>query len=58
MNMLLVQEPNSENYLDSVFVVSPSEKVLILPDTNYITSAIRKFMLDMQSPGKFQNIGP
>ena len=27
-----------------------------MPDTNYITSAIRKFMLDMPSPGSFQNI--
>ena len=27
-----------------------------MPDTNYITSAIRKFMMDMPSPGSFQNI--
>ena len=39
------------------FCYIPCEKAIIVPDTNYITSAIRKFMLDMPSPGSFQNIG-
>ena len=50
----IVREPNC---LDLIFAASPYEKVIIVPDTNYITSAIRKFMLDMPSPGSFQNIG-
>ena len=54
---ILVWEPNSENCLDLIFLVFPYEKVIIVPDTNHITSAIRKFMLDMQGPGSFQNIG-
>ena len=54
---LIVWEPNSENCLDLIFAASPCEKVIIVSDTNYITSAIRKFMLDMPSPGSFQNIG-
>ena len=33
------------------------QKVTIVPDTNYIISAIRKLMLDIPSPGSFQNIG-
>ena len=48
--------PNSENCLDLIFAAPPCEKVIIVPDTNYIISAIRKFMLDMPSPGRFQNI--
>ena len=36
---------------------APCEKVIIVPDTNYTTSAIRKFMLDVPSPGSFENIG-
>ena len=51
---IFVREPNSENCLDLIFAVLPCEKVA---DTNYITSAIRKFMLDMQSLGNFRNIG-
>ena len=53
----IVREPNFENCLDLIFAAPPCEKVIIVPDTNYITSAIRKFMLDMPSPGSFQNIG-
>ena len=53
----IVREPNSENCLDFIFVARPCEKVIIVPDANYITSEIRKFMLDMPSPGSFQNIG-
>ena len=53
----MVREPNSENCLDSIFVSPPREKVVILPDTNCITFAIRKFMLDMPSVDGFQNIG-
>ena len=39
------------------FCYTSCQKVIIAPDTNYITSAIRKLMLDMPSPGNFQNIG-
>ena len=55
--LLVVREPNSENCLDLSFAAPPCEKIIIVPDTNYITSAISKFMLDMPSPGSFQNIG-
>ena len=48
---------NSENYLDFILAAPPCEKVIIVPDTNYIISAIKKFMLDMPSPGSLQNIG-
>ena len=37
-----------------IFDKSFREKIIIVPDRNYITSAIRKFMLDMPSPGSFQ----
>ena len=50
-------EPNSENCLDLIFVAPPCDKVLIVPDTKCITFAIRTFMLDVPSPGSFQNIG-
>ena len=53
----LVNGPNSKNCLDLIFVASPYAKVIFLSDTNYITFAIRKFVLDMPSPGRFQNIG-
>ena len=49
-----VREPNSENYLDLIFAAPLCEKIIIAPDTNYITSAIRKFMLDIPSPGSCQ----
>ena len=39
------------------FCCTPCQKVIIVPDTNYITSAIRKHMLDTPSPVSFQNIG-
>ena len=39
------------------FCCTSCQKVIIVPDTNYITSAIRKLMLDIPSPGSFQNIG-
>ena len=52
----VVWERNSENCLDLSFASPPCEKVIIVPDTNYITSAIRKFMWDMPSPGSFQKI--
>ena len=54
---LLVQEPNSENCLDLIFAAPPCQKDIIVLDINYITSAIRKFMLDMPSPSSFQNKG-
>ena len=52
---VLVREPNSENCLDLIFAAL-WESFIVL-DTNYVTSAIRKFMLDMPRPGSFQNIG-
>ena len=54
---ILVREPNSENCSDLIFVAPPCEKVIFVSDENCITSAIRKFMLDIQSPGSFQNVG-
>ena len=51
------RELESEDCLDLNFAAPPCEKVTFVPDTNNITSAIRKFRLDMQSPGSFQNIG-
>ena len=39
------------------FCCTPCQNVVIVPDTSYITSAIRKLMLDIPSPGSFQNIG-
>ena len=54
---LIVWEPNSENFLNLIFVAPPCEKVIFVYDESYITSAIRKFMLDMPSPGSSQNIG-
>ena len=54
---LITREPTSENCLDFIFAAFLCEKVIIVPDTNYITSAITKFMLDMPSPGSLKNIG-
>ena len=53
----IVREPNSENCLDFIFAAPPYEKVIIVPGISHITSAIRKVMLDMPTPGSFQNIG-
>ena len=39
------------------FCCTPFEKLIIVPDTNYITSAIWKLMLDIPSPGSYENIG-
>ena len=55
-SVFIVLEPNSEDCLDLIFAAPPCEKVIIVPDTNYITSAIRKFMLDMPSSGSLHNI--
>ena len=41
---------------ETEFCYTPCEKVIIVPDTNYITFAIRRFMLDIPYPGSFQNI--
>ena len=49
--------PNSENCLDLIFVAPPCEKFVLVSDKNYITSAVRKFMLDMPDPSSSQNIG-
>ena len=38
------------------FCCTLSEKLIIVPDTNYITSSIRKLMFDILSPHSFQNI--
>ena len=54
---LIVWEPNSENCLNLIFVAPLSEKVIFVCDESYITSAIRKYMLAMPSPGSSQNIG-
>ena len=54
----IVWEPKSENCLDLIFVAYLCEKVIFVSDKNNITSAIRKFMLDMPSPaGSLINIG-
>ena len=53
----IVQEPNSESCLDFIFVASACEKVIFMSDEDYITYAIRKFMLDTPSPGSVQNVG-
>ena len=50
-----LQGPNSENCL--VLVFCKKMRVIFASDEKYITYAIRKFMLDMPSPGRFQNIG-
>ena len=39
-----------DHILDLIFVPSPCEKVVIVPNTNCITSAIRKFMMEIPSP--------
>ena len=57
MTLALVREANSENCLDLIFAVLPCEKAIIVPDTNYVISAIRKFMLYMPIPGSFENKG-
>ena len=36
------------------FCCTPCQKVIIVPDTNHITSAIRKLMLDIPSPVSFK----
>ena len=54
---MLVQEPNSENSLDLIFVSSHCKKVIFVSDENRITCAIKNLMLDMPSPSTFQNIG-
>ena len=48
----IVREPNSENCLHLIFAAPPCEKVILAPDPNYITSAIRKFRLDTVTPRK------
>ena len=50
----VVREPSSENCSGLSFVPPPHEKVIFVSDKRDITSAIRKFMLDMPSPGSFQ----
>ena len=53
----IVRESNHENGLDLILVRYLSEKAVIVPDTNCITSAVRKFMLDMPGPSSSQDIG-
>ena len=52
----LVNLGAAENCLDLNFAAFPCQKVSFASDTNYITSAIKKFMLDLSSHGTFQNI--
>ena len=40
------------------FCCTPSEKVIIVPDTNYITYAIKKLILYIPSPGKLPKYRP
>ena len=40
-----------------IFAAPLCEKAIIVPYTNYITSAIKKLTLEILSPGSFQNIG-
>ena len=54
---IIVWEPNSENCLNLISVAPPCEKVIFVCDESYITSTIRKFMLNMPSHGSSQNIG-
>ena len=54
---MLVQEPNSENCLDFIFAAPLCEKVAFVSHENYVTSKIRKFMLDMPSTGSLHNKG-
>ena len=42
--------------LEFEFCCTLVEKLNIVPDINYITSAIRKLMLDTPGPRSFQNI--
>ena len=56
--IILDWQPSPENNLDLIFAAPLCEKVIILLDTNYITSGIRKFMLDLPSHSSFQNIDP
>ena len=52
--VFIVREPNSENCLDLIFA-APLARGLSLYQVQ-IKSAITKFMLEMPSPGSFQNI--
>ena len=51
-----IRAPNSQNCLDLIFVASTCEKVIFIPNANYITSVIRKLMLEISRPGSCQNI--
>ena len=51
---LIVWEPNT--FLRSV--ASPYEKVIFALERSYITSAMRKSMLDVQVPGSFLRYRP
>ena len=53
--LYVVREPNFENCLDFISVAPLFEKVIFVSDQNDLTSAIRKFMLDMPTSGSFQN---
>ena len=49
---------NSGKLLTYEFCCTPSEKVIIVPDTNYITSAIKKLILYIPSPCKLPKYRP
>ena len=55
--LLIALESNPENCLDLIFVESPV-KINFVSVKTFITSAIRKFMLEMPSPGSFQSDRP
>ena len=56
-SFLIVREKNIENCSDLIFAAPLVGKLSLYQIQNYITSAIRKFMLDKPNPGSFQNIG-
>ena len=42
LDRLVVWEPDSDSCLNLIFVPFPCDKVVIVPDTNHITPAIKK----------------
>ena len=53
---ILIWKTNYENCSDLIFAALSCEEVIIVPGTNYTTSAMGKSMFDMPVPGSFQNI--
>ena len=46
--LVIVREPNYENCLDFIFVASLCEKIIFTSKGNFMTLAIRRFVLDMR----------